>query len=148
MIAAGLGQVAPRRYAQFDAQMLEQNCHEVGNHDNSQEGIAELRAARQIGGPIAGIHVTDSDEEPRTGKSPQLPPKRRRRRNDDATMDFRQRNLSSRPAPRRSWCGCERTLVHELRYGFAFKMALLMPTEMGRSFPAKFAANIEVTKSD
>src|SRR6266576_6810065 len=27
MISAGLGQVAPCRYAQFDAQMLEQNCH-------------------------------------------------------------------------------------------------------------------------
>ena len=35
MVAAGLGEVAACGNAEFDAQMLKQNRHQVGNHDDA-----------------------------------------------------------------------------------------------------------------
>ena len=43
-------------------------------HDPKQS-VFELRAARQVGAPIARIHVTDADENRRPDKRPPLPPK-------------------------------------------------------------------------
>ena len=74
MIAAGLGEIATGGDAEFDAQMLEQDRHEIGNHDDSQERVPELGAAGQIGGPIARVHVTHRHQKSRAGESDQLSP--------------------------------------------------------------------------
>ncbi len=68
MIPTGLCQVASGGDAQLDAQMLKQDRHEIGKHDNGQERITELRAARQVGRPIAGVHVTYGHQKTRAGK--------------------------------------------------------------------------------
>ena len=99
MVAAGLGEVASGGDAEFDGQVLEQDRHEVGQHDDGQQSVAELRAAGQVGRPVAGIHVTDGDEEAGAGKRQQFPPKRGVGGNDDAAVDFRQGNLPRRLAP-------------------------------------------------
>ena len=69
MIATGLGQVAASGNAQLDTQVLEQDRHEVRNHDDRKERVAKLRAARQVGRPVARIHVADRDQKSRAGES-------------------------------------------------------------------------------
>ena len=115
MIAAGLRQIASRGDAELDAQMLEQDRHEIGDHDDGQQRVAELRAARQIGRPVARIHVADRDEEARAGESQQLSPEGSRPRNDDAAMDFRQRNVSGLSAPGSLACGQFRHFLNFLK---------------------------------
>ena len=95
VIAAGLGQVAAGGDAELDAEMLEQDRHEVGDHDDGEQRVAEFRAARQIGRPVARVHVADRDEKTRAGKGEQLPPERGVRWNEDTAMDFRQRDGSA-----------------------------------------------------
>ena len=63
MIAAGLGKITSGSDAELDAEMLQQDRHEIRNHDNHQQRVAESCAAREIRGPIARIHVTDRDKE-------------------------------------------------------------------------------------
>ncbi len=103
MVAAGLRQIASGGDAELDAQMLEQNRHEIGNHDDGQQRVAELRAAGKVGRPVAGIHVADGDEKAGAGKRQQLPPERGRCRDHDAAVNFRQRGLSRRFAPGGLW---------------------------------------------
>jgi hypothetical protein len=68
--------------------MLKENRHEIRNHDDRQEGVAKLRAPRQVRGPIARVHVTDRDEKTRSGKGEEFSPKGRRRWNDDTAVNF------------------------------------------------------------
>ena len=114
MIAAGLRQVAARGHAKFDAQMLKQNRHQIGDHDDRKKRVTELGATGQIGCPVARIHVADRDEKPRAGKCEQLPPKRSGRRDHDTAVDFRQRDLtgSSPPGHMRPCCNWALGLCH------------------------------------
>ena len=98
MIAAGLGEIASGGDAELDAQMLEQDRHEIGDHDDGQQRVAKLRAAGQIGRPVARIHVADGDEKAGPGEGQQLSPKRSRGRDDDAAMNFGERDLAGRSA--------------------------------------------------
>src|SRR5207245_4009838 len=99
VVPARLREVASGCDAEFNAQMLEQDRHEVRNHDDDKERVAEFRASCQIRSPVAGVHVTDRHEKTRPGKSEQLPPKRSCRWNDNTAMNFGQRNPSRRSAP-------------------------------------------------
>jgi hypothetical protein len=63
MIAAGLGQIPAGGDAELDAQMLEKDRHEVRDHDDGKQGVAELSAARQIGGPVSRVHIAHGHEE-------------------------------------------------------------------------------------
>ena len=74
MIAAGLRQVASRDHPELDAQVLEQDRHQIGDHDDGKKRVTKLRPAGQIGGPVARIHVADRHEKTRAGESRQLPP--------------------------------------------------------------------------
>ena len=105
MIATRLSEVAPGGDAELDAEVLEQDGHEIRNHDNHQQRVAESCAAGEIGRPIARIHVADRDKEAGTGKCEQLSPERSGHRNDDAAMDFRQRNVCGLSAPGSLACG-------------------------------------------
>src|ERR1700720_4279176 len=113
MIATGLGQVASGGDTEFDAKMLKENRHEIGNHDNGQERVAKLRPARQLRGPISRIHVTYRDEKTGSGKREQFSPKRSGRGNNDAAVNFRERDLSGGPSPTEFRVGHRRLmLVH------------------------------------
>ena len=114
MIATRLRQIAARGNAQLDGKMLEQDRHQVGNHDDRKQGIAELRATLQVRRPVAGVHVTDRHEKARTRKRQQFTPERRRDRHQDAAMYLRQRNLfhgmvRARPA---GWFGYVFAWIH------------------------------------
>ena len=103
VIATGLRQIPSCDDAKFDAEMLKQDRHEIGDHDDGKQRVTKSGTAGQIGGPVAGVHVAHRDEKPGAGESRQLPPKGRLRRNDDAPVDFRQRNWPALAAtPRRA----------------------------------------------
>ena len=63
-VAAGLGQVAAAGDAEARRQRLEQDRHQVGNHDHAEQRVAVLGAAGQVGCPISGIHVADGNQKP------------------------------------------------------------------------------------
>jgi hypothetical protein len=88
VIAASLGEIAARDDAKLDAEMLEQNRHQIRHHDDEEEGVAELGAAGKVGGPVAGVHITDGDEESGAGVSPHFFPEREMTRNGDGAMDL------------------------------------------------------------
>ena len=78
--AAGLGQVVARADAQAHGERLQQDRHQVRQHDHAEQRVAEPGAAGEVGGPVARVHVADRDEVARAGKREQLAPEARRRR--------------------------------------------------------------------
>src|SRR5262249_1395613 len=90
MIAAGLREVASSRDAELDTEMLQQDRHEVGHHDDPEERVAEFGTAFQIGGPVSWIHVANGDQEARAREREHLAPDRRAVRDGNAAMDFGQ----------------------------------------------------------
>jgi hypothetical protein len=99
MIAAGLGEIAPGRNAQLTAEVLKQDRHQIGNQDDGQQRITELRSARQICRPIAGVHVTDRDEKAWPGEGEHLSPIGSLPGNDNAAVNFGKAHLSRLSLP-------------------------------------------------
>ena len=83
--------------------MLEQDRHEIRNQDDGQQRVAKLRAAREIGRPVARVHVADRDEKAGAGEGEQLAPEGRVRRHDNAAVNFRERNHAAAPPPAAGW---------------------------------------------
>ena len=98
-VATRLGEVASRHDAELEAQVLEQDGHEIGNEDDAEERVAELRAALEIGGPVAGVHVADGDEEAGAGEGEHLSPERNTVADGNRAMDHGERRLPRRPTP-------------------------------------------------
>jgi hypothetical protein len=59
MAAAELRQALAGDDAELGGERLEQHGHEVGEQHDPQEEITELRAALDVGGEVAGVHVGD-----------------------------------------------------------------------------------------
>ncbi len=72
--AAGLREVALGGDAELERKALEEDRHQVGEHDDEEQGIAVARAAGEVGGPVAGIHVADGDEEAGAGEADKAAP--------------------------------------------------------------------------
>jgi hypothetical protein len=62
VLAAGLREVEAGSDAEANGRRLEQHRHEVGDEDDRQQRVAELRSAGERGRPVAWIHVADGDE--------------------------------------------------------------------------------------
>ena len=73
-VAAGLGEVALGGDAEFEREALEEDRHQVGEHDDEEQGVAVARAAGEVGGPVAGVHVADGDEEAGAGEAEDAAP--------------------------------------------------------------------------
>ena len=93
---AKLRQIALRGHAQLEREALQQNRHQVREHDDEEQRVAETRAAGDVGGPVAGVHVADGDEESRAQKAQQPPPVERRAGDADARMHLGQGGLGER----------------------------------------------------
>jgi hypothetical protein len=72
--AAGLRQIAAGDDAEARAQRLQQNGHGVRHDQHPQQPVAEARAAFEVGGPVAGVHVADADQVSRAGEGEHAPP--------------------------------------------------------------------------
>ena len=64
-IAAGLRQVPARSDRQPRAKGLQDDGHDVGHQRHGEQRIAELGAAGDGGGPVAGVHVAHRHQEAR-----------------------------------------------------------------------------------
>ena len=68
-----LRQAQPGGDTELGGERLHQHRHQVGGEDDPEQQIAELRAALDVGGEVAGIHVGDRGDERRTEKRQQTP---------------------------------------------------------------------------
>ena len=46
----------------------------LASADHPEQAVLELRAALQVGAPVARVHVADADEDGRADEGPPLPP--------------------------------------------------------------------------
>ncbi len=99
VVATRLREIPAGGDAQLDAQVLEQDRHQVRDHDDGQERVAKLRAARQVGGPVARVHVADRHEKTRTREGEHLPPERRPGWHRDAAVHLREALRPTPPPP-------------------------------------------------
>src|SRR5207248_10304234 len=89
-VAAGLREVAAAGDAEARGERLQQDRHQVREHDHAEERVTVLGAARKVSRPIARVHVADGDEIAGTGEREQLPPEAGVRRDRNRTVNFRQ----------------------------------------------------------
>ena len=89
-VAAGLRQVAAAGDPEPRRQRLQQDRHQVREHDDAEQRVAVLRAAGEVGRPIPGVHVADGDQVARPGEGEQFPPEAAAVGTGDRAVDFRQ----------------------------------------------------------
>ena len=73
-VAAALGEVLAGHHAQPGGDDLHEDGHQAGQADHPQQPVLELRAALQVGAPVAGVHVADADQNRRPDERPPLLP--------------------------------------------------------------------------
>ena len=61
-VAARLRQVAAGGNAEPRRHRLQQDGHQVRDHDHAEQRVAVPRAAGDVGGPVARVHVADGHE--------------------------------------------------------------------------------------
>ena len=98
-VAAGLREVASAGDAQARGERLQQNRHQIRQHDHAEEGVAVARAAGEVRGPVARVHVADRDEVSRSGKREQLAPEARAVRDGDRSVDLGEADIRGGQAP-------------------------------------------------
>ena len=76
VVAAGLREVAAGDDAELGGEPLQQHRHQVREEHDGEERVAEGRAAGEVGGPVAGVHVADGHEVAGPGEGEGLPPPR------------------------------------------------------------------------
>src|SRR6266851_1924599 len=74
-IPAALGQVFSSHNSETRRNDLHEDRHQAGQADHPQQSIFVLRTTRQIGAPVARIHVSDADQNGRPNERPPLLPK-------------------------------------------------------------------------
>ena len=91
----------------LSGERLEQDRHQVGDQDDAEQRVAEPRAAGEVGGPVARIHVADGDQVARARRR-RAPSARTTRRAELRIAVVRlgqarqrARDTASRRAPRR-----------------------------------------------
>ena len=98
-VAAGLGEVASAGDAEARGQRLQQDRHQVGDHDDAEQRVAEARAAGEVGGPVARVHVADRDQVARAGEGEQLAPEAGAVRDRHRAVDFGETRQPIRASP-------------------------------------------------
>ena len=91
MLAARLRQIHARDDPEFDRQRLQDHCHDVRQQNDAEQGVAKSRAARDIRGPIAWVHIANRDHIAGPGKGAHLAPETAHALGHcDSTMRLRQ----------------------------------------------------------
>ena len=109
-VAAALRQVFAGHHAQPGGDDLHEDRHQAGEPDHPQQAVLELRAALQVGAPVAGVHVADADQDRRPDERPPLLPEAGLvvRHLDRAVHAFQRhgcavRQLGRKPGPSRAF---------------------------------------------
>lgn len=102
VIAARLRQIPARNDSELECQTLEQDRHQVRHRDHSQQRVPKLRTASEIRRPVAGVHVSDSDEvsRPREGEDFSAP---RRATHRDGPINLGELRSYPGALPSRFW---------------------------------------------
>ena len=117
MVAAGLGEVASGHDAEFGAERLQENRHEIRDQNDAEQRVAELRATREVRGPVARVHVADGDEIARPGEGEHFAPEAEVLRHGNAAVDFGQAGPGAfrAPATGGTWFRGRRCSFHKLK---------------------------------
>jgi hypothetical protein len=99
MVAAGLREIAARGNAEFCGQGLQEHRHEVTEENDAEKGVAELGAATNIGGPVAGIHIANGHKVARASESQAFAEPGGVRSDQDGSMRFEKRGQAQSVAP-------------------------------------------------
>ena len=78
---------------------LQQDRHQVRQHDHAEQRVAVARAAGEVGGPVAGVHVADRDEVARSGEGEELSPEAGAGGDGDGAMDLGQAQRAGGESP-------------------------------------------------
>ena len=89
-VAARLREVASAADAEPHRERLQQDRHQVRDQDHAEQRVAVARAAGEVGGPVARVHVADRHQVARAGKREQLPPETGVVRHGDRAVDLAQ----------------------------------------------------------
>jgi hypothetical protein len=95
-IAAGLREIAAAGDAEPRGQRLQQDRHQVRQHDHAEERVAVARAAGEIGRPVARVHVADRDEIAGASEGEHLAPEADAVRDGDRSVNFGQAGRAGR----------------------------------------------------
>ncbi len=128
VVAAGLGKIAARDDPQLHCQGLQQDRHQIGNHDHGKQGVIEPSSRSQIRCPIPRVHVSHSHHVSWSREGQHLAPEAQRLRHFDGLIHLGQawravRHVESRVdrhvvfLARQAHCG----LLGDLRIGFSFR---------------------------
>ena len=98
-VAAGLREIAAAGDAEARGERLQQDRHQVRDHDDAEQRVAVARAAGEVGGPVAGVHVADGDEIAGSGEGEHLAPEAGAVRDGDGAVDFGQAEAARRESP-------------------------------------------------
>ena len=90
VFAAGLRQIAAGDDAELRGQRLQQHRHQVADDDHAEQRVAEFRAAADVGGPVAGVHVADGDQVAGAGEREDLAEPRRALGDRNGAVGFRE----------------------------------------------------------
>src|SRR5580693_5272039 len=74
MFAAGLREVASCGDTELGGKRLQKHGDEAAEENDAEQRVAKFGTAADIGGPITGIHVADSDEVSGAGEGKHFPP--------------------------------------------------------------------------
>ncbi len=74
-VAATLRQVFAGHHAQARGDHLHEDRHQAGQTNHPQQAVLVLRAALQVGAPVAGVHVTHADQNRRSRRMPATAPR-------------------------------------------------------------------------
>src|SRR5262245_41250814 len=99
MVATGLREVAAGDDAEFRAERLQENRHQIRDEDDAEQPVTKCRPARQIRRPVARIHVADRHQVTRPGESQHLSPKTQSPRHRDGAVDLRKAWRAARQTP-------------------------------------------------
>ena len=107
-VAARLREIPAAGDSQTQRQRLQQDRHEVRQHDHAEQRVAISSAARQVGRPVSRVHVADGDQIPGTGERQHLAPESGPGRDGDRSMNLGKTDAAlGKPPPsgRVGFCG-------------------------------------------
>ena len=76
-VATALSQVLAGDHTEPSRGDLQEDGHQAGQSDDPEQPVLELCSSREIGPPVARIHVADADQQGRSDESPPLRPESR-----------------------------------------------------------------------
>ena len=131
VIAARLGEIAAAGDAEARGERLQQNRHQVRDHDDAEQRVAEPGAAGEVGGPVAGVHVADGHQVPGPREGHHLFPEAGAVGNRNGSVDLGQADVARGQPPSARGRGRRRAIFrgHTLEFDDSKRRTIIAPVE-------------------